>query len=266
MSLLLLTKLGSWTILLEKLLSRLVAMGSFLLLGLPLAAVAYSLGGVDVESIWKATYVLSVTSLQVASFALLCSTWFRTTSSAFVGTYLLGTVGVLFGSELLKLVLGVGISLHLHELRPGLSKEGRAWFVDSVRNNPSYRPLYGPWLLQSDPLGTEHVARMLGLMPEPEYLDVDYLISNASTGPIIGYSSTRSGRININSSNWVRRPDLLNVLMFGNSSSAANAANDLTTLSECVACSIPLVGSALAFLILGGSFSGGECGCPRRVC
>ena len=90
LSLLLLTKLGSWTILLEKLLSRLVAMGSFLLLGLPLAAVAYSLGGVEIESILKATYVLCVTSLQVASFALLCSTWFRTTSSAFVGTYLLG--------------------------------------------------------------------------------------------------------------------------------------------------------------------------------
>ncbi|MBC8113528.1 MAG: hypothetical protein H7062_04065, partial [Candidatus Saccharimonas sp.] len=253
LSLLLLTKLGSWTILLEKLLSRLVAMGSFLLLGLPLAAVAYSLGGVDVESIWKATYVLSVTSLQVASFALLCSTWFRTTSSAFVGTYLLGTVGVLFGSELLKLVLGLGIALDLHEMRPGLTNEGRAWFVESVTNNPSYRPLYGPWLLQSDPLGTEHVARMLGLIREPEYLAVAYLISNPSSGPI-SLSSTRSNRLNINRSLGARRLSLPNFIVMGNSSSVITAVTDRTTLAECVACSLPLLGSALAFLILARVF------------
>ena len=251
LSLLLLTKLGSWTILLEKLLSRLVAMGSFLLLGLPLAAVAYSLGGVDVELILKATYVLSVTSLQVASFALLCSTWFRTTSSAFVGTYLLGTVGVLFGSELLKLVLGMGISLHLHELRPGLSEDGRAWFVESVTNNPSYRPLYGPWLLQSDPLGTEHVARMLGLMP---------------TGNVqFNDDAGRTYRVRRSLRGWMS-PGKINISQLGPTSSPSAAwyvppsfggsgsAIDRTTLTECVACSLPLLGSALAFLILARVF------------
>ncbi|MEK6258278.1 MAG: ABC transporter permease subunit [Planctomycetota bacterium] len=256
LSLLLLTKLGSWTILLEKLLSRLVAMGSFLLLGLPLAAVAYSLGGVDVETIWKATYVLCVTSLQVASFALLCSTWFRTTSSAFVGTYLLGTVGVLFGSELLKLVLGLGIALDLHEMRPGLTNESREWFVESVTNNPSYRPLYGPWLLQSDPLGTEHVAQMLGLMPANN-IDIFtgtkliYDISG-STGFVTTGRSFNTGIV-LNMSR-APLPYTSSAVVYNPLPLGRNGQIDRTTLTECIACSLPLLGSALAFLILARVF------------
>ena len=41
------TRLGPFTILFEKLLSRLVPMFTFLLLSLPLMAFAYSLGGVS---------------------------------------------------------------------------------------------------------------------------------------------------------------------------------------------------------------------------
>ncbi len=255
LSLLLLTKLGSWTILWEKLLSRLVAMGSFLLLGLPLAAVAYSLGGVDVETIWKAMYVLSVTSLQVASFALLCSTWFRTTSSAFVGTYLLGTVGVLFGSELLKLVLGLGISLGAHKLPcPGLTNEGRAWFVESVRNNPSYRPLYGPWLLQSDPLGTEHVARTLGLMPQHQEIDIDRFVHRRLRRINPGTMRQPSGTY-IDLSGAVTRSPLRGGLWLGSQATVSTSSPiDRTTLTECVACSLPLLGSVLAFLILARVF------------
>ena len=262
LSLLLLTKLGSWTILLEKLLSRLVAMGSFLLLGLPLAAVAYSLGGVEVESIWKATYVLSVTSLQVASFALLCSTWFRTTSSAFVGTYLLGTVGVLFGSELLKLVLGVGIALGAHKLPcPGLTNEGRAWFVASVSHNPTYRPLYGPWLLQSDPLGTEHVARMLGLMPQSKNMDIDFgsgtnLIYdiNGNAAGVITSNSLSSDVVVWNMSRATPQSGFIALGLGPSTIVSGNGSIDRTTLAECVACSLPLLGSALAFLILARVF------------
>lgn len=254
--LLLLTKLGSWTILLEKLFSRLVAMGSFLLLGLPLAAVAYSLGGVEIESILKAAYVLSVTSLQVASFALLCSTWFRTTSSAFVGTYVLGIVGVLFGSELLKLVLGIGIAFGAHKLPwPGLTDEGREWFVNSVSHNPTYRPLYGPWLLQTDPLGTARVARMLGLMP------ADSIEIMSDTYPYIlqdlkGRTRvvTTDGRSNI-SLLWnmsQASPQFgSSVLWLGPSAPGGGfGITGRTTLTECIACSIPLLGSALMFLIL----------------
>lgn len=90
LSLLLLTRLGPWSILIGKLLSRLVPMASFVLLSLPLVAVAYSLGGVNEREILSLAWVLTVTALQIGSLALACSTWFRTTSAAFMATYLIG--------------------------------------------------------------------------------------------------------------------------------------------------------------------------------
>lgn len=92
LGLLLLTKLGPWTIIFEKLFSRLVPMATFVLLSLPLLAIAYSLGGIETEDIVKLMWVLAVTALQVGSFSVLCSAWFRTTASAFLATYLLGAV------------------------------------------------------------------------------------------------------------------------------------------------------------------------------
>ncbi len=90
LSMLLLTKLGPWTILIEKLLSRLMPMGLLLLLSLPMMAVAYSLGGVEARMIVSAVWVLAVTALQIGALALFCSVWFRTTAGAFVGTYVIG--------------------------------------------------------------------------------------------------------------------------------------------------------------------------------
>jgi hypothetical protein len=85
-----LTKLGGWTILLEKLGSRLAAIGSFLLLSLPLEAMAYGLGGVELTDVLKSVYVLTITAFQIGCFALLCSAWFRTTVGATLGAYLAG--------------------------------------------------------------------------------------------------------------------------------------------------------------------------------
>lgn len=90
LAMLMLTKLGPWTILFEKLLSRLMPMGLLMLLALPLLAVAYSLGGVEPAMILGAVWVLSVTAFQVGALALMCSAWFRTTAGAFVGTYVIG--------------------------------------------------------------------------------------------------------------------------------------------------------------------------------
>jgi len=90
LSLLLLTKLGPWTIVFEKLLGRLVPMASFVLLSTPLLAVAYSLGGVEAFEIGQLAWALSVTALQVGSLSLACSAWCRTTSSAFLSSYLIG--------------------------------------------------------------------------------------------------------------------------------------------------------------------------------
>lgn len=90
LAMLLLTKLGPWTILIEKLLSRLMPLGFLLLLGMPLLAVAYSLGGVEPLMVVEAVWVLTVTAIQVGSLAVFCSAWFRTTAGAFVGTYVIG--------------------------------------------------------------------------------------------------------------------------------------------------------------------------------
>lgn len=90
LAMLLLTKLGPWTIILEKLFSRLMPLALLLLLSLPLLAVAYSLGGVEPHMIVATVWVLALTSLQVGSLAVFCSAWYRTTAGAFVGTYVVG--------------------------------------------------------------------------------------------------------------------------------------------------------------------------------
>ncbi|MBL8850374.1 MAG: ABC transporter permease subunit [Planctomycetaceae bacterium] len=88
--LLLLTRLSPTTILLEKLLSRLVPMLSFLLLSLPLLGVSYAMGGVSQGQFWISIWALFLTAVQVGTMGLACSAWFRTTVQAFVGTYVCG--------------------------------------------------------------------------------------------------------------------------------------------------------------------------------
>lgn len=105
LGLLLLTKLGPWTILWEKLLSRLFPMFMFLLLPLPLYAIAYSLGGVDTGEIFFFAWLPVATAFQVGCFALLCSVWFRTTAGAFVASYVGGFLAIFLGSWIVGLVL-----------------------------------------------------------------------------------------------------------------------------------------------------------------
>ena len=90
LELLFLTRLGPWTILLEKYLSRVLPMFSFLLMSVPLLAFAYSLGGISQDDLWSGVWTLATTVLQVGAFALWCSAYFRTTVGAFVGSYVLG--------------------------------------------------------------------------------------------------------------------------------------------------------------------------------
>ncbi len=90
LGLLFLTKLGPWTIVLEKYIGRCFTMLTFLMLSLPLLAFAYSMGGVNAENIIVMSWALLLTTLQVGAFALMCSCLFRSTTGAFVGTYLLG--------------------------------------------------------------------------------------------------------------------------------------------------------------------------------
>ena len=96
LALLFLTRLGPWTILFEKLFSRLVPMCCFLLMSLPLLAYAYSLGGITREHLWSGMWMLFITVLQIGALSLLCSAWFRTTAGALVGAYA-ATVLLIFG-------------------------------------------------------------------------------------------------------------------------------------------------------------------------
>ena len=87
---LLLTRLGPMTIVLEKYLSRLIPLFTFVLLSLPLMAFTYSLGGVTQREFWTSVLLLTLSGMQVGALAVACSAFARTAAGAFVGTYLLG--------------------------------------------------------------------------------------------------------------------------------------------------------------------------------
>jgi ABC-type transport system involved in multi-copper enzyme maturation permease subunit len=87
LALLLLTKLSPWTIVFEKLVSRVLAMGTYQLLSLPLFAIVYGMGGVELNGIIHAVVSLLALTIIVASVSILCSTWFRTTAEAFIVSY-----------------------------------------------------------------------------------------------------------------------------------------------------------------------------------
>ena len=77
LQLLFLTKLGPWTILLEKLFSRLVPVATFLLVSLPLLFIAYLWGGLTQSDVGLAIAELALTVFELASIALFCSAFSR---------------------------------------------------------------------------------------------------------------------------------------------------------------------------------------------
>ena len=128
LSLLILSDLRPWEILISKLLSRLIPIFAFTLLGLPVLAVAYSMGGVTVDMLLTAVYLIVLTSLQVGTLGLLCSAYFRTTVKSFLATYIIGSA-MYFGLPILDELRIIGLS----------EKEAFAlwpiyWFVDGSRN------------------------------------------------------------------------------------------------------------------------------------
>ncbi|MCH9727774.1 MAG: ABC transporter permease [Planctomycetes bacterium] len=96
LGLLLITRLSPSTIILEKYLGRLITMVTFLMLGLPILAFAYSLGGVSPAMFINGLWLLVLTMFQVAALGVLCSSFFRTTVSAFIASYVFGFL-MLFG-------------------------------------------------------------------------------------------------------------------------------------------------------------------------
>ncbi len=87
LQLLFLTRLGPWTILLEKLLSRFVPVATFLLVSLPLLLMAYLLGGLTLRDVEFAALGLAATAFQVGCVALFCSAFFGTEAMALIASY-----------------------------------------------------------------------------------------------------------------------------------------------------------------------------------
>lgn len=89
LGLLFLTKLGPWTIVCEKLLSRLLLAWSFVIISAPALAFCYGLGGITIDMLFAQIVMLLVSSLTIVSISILCSTYFRTTTSALMASYFL---------------------------------------------------------------------------------------------------------------------------------------------------------------------------------
>lgn len=90
LSLLFLTKMSPWRILLEKLFSGLFPMATLLLLSLPLGAVCFAYGGISQDYVCSMLLLIVATWFQIACFSLLCSARFRSTVTAFIMTYVGG--------------------------------------------------------------------------------------------------------------------------------------------------------------------------------
>ena len=103
LQLLFLTRLGPWTILFEKFLSRLIPMLGFLILSLPLLAFAYTLGGISPEFLAGSVWVLLLATIETGTLALACSAFCRTTVGAFIWSYL-ALVIMFFGPAIGSLV------------------------------------------------------------------------------------------------------------------------------------------------------------------
>ena len=88
LSLLMLTTLTPWQIIVQKLFGQLIPMFTYLFISFPLMAIAFSNGGVTASHMWSGILLLALTCLQVGSFSIACSAFFRTTYEAFVASYL----------------------------------------------------------------------------------------------------------------------------------------------------------------------------------
>lgn len=88
LSLLLLTTIPRAMIVLQKLLSRVIPMLSFVVLSFPLLATAYSFGGVQTDQLYQSLVKLILLTGYVGSVSIMCSTYCRTTLEAYVATYL----------------------------------------------------------------------------------------------------------------------------------------------------------------------------------
>lgn len=106
LQLLLITKLGPWTIIFEKFLSVVVLASNYLLLGLPVLAFSYAFGGIEQDELLFASGGLVLLSIRLSAIGVMCSAVFSTSGRALVATYLIDLC--------LRVVDVVGVQLLLH--------------------------------------------------------------------------------------------------------------------------------------------------------
>ena len=142
--LLILTKLGPWTILLEKLLGRIILITSFLLISLPLFGFCYALGGMEATHIIVAVVSLCVTIVQLSALGVLCSCFFRTTVSSFVASYIIGAI-LFFGPVILIEILDFGFIEYLMNGMWYYVHEGMklSWLTIGSAYNSTLETIYG---------------------------------------------------------------------------------------------------------------------------
>lgn len=111
-----LTRLSPWTIIFEKLGSRMVPMLTILLLASPVLAFVYSLGGVDTRILYATIWLLFCECILFGSIALMCSSWFPTTVGAFIWSYLLIGIITMFS-------LGLGMQTFVPSMLWSMSQQ-----------------------------------------------------------------------------------------------------------------------------------------------
>ena len=90
LSLLMITHLSPMLILIEKLASRVFVMMTLLLLAVPVAAYAYSMGGIEYAQIAASFLLLISTTCYIGAFTLICSSFCSNATSALVASLVLG--------------------------------------------------------------------------------------------------------------------------------------------------------------------------------
>jgi ABC-type transport system involved in multi-copper enzyme maturation permease subunit len=140
--LLLLTELSPAQIVLQKYFAGLLPMLTFLLLGLPLAAVAYAFGGFPPRELLLAAVTLLLACLQLGALALWCSALCRNTAGAFIATYAIAALFYLgpLGAAALARSLNPNLFkhpdfaiLHVPPVLFGLSHSD-SWNVGGIRS------------------------------------------------------------------------------------------------------------------------------------
>jgi ABC-type transport system involved in multi-copper enzyme maturation permease subunit len=122
------TRLSPLTIILEKLGSRLVPMFTILLLTFPVLAFVYTLGGVDTSFLICTLWLLFCQCVFFAALGLMCSSWFASTVSAFIWSYILTGLCLVL-SNVAPLLLGESVwraAFSSPQMMMGMM--GQGWF------------------------------------------------------------------------------------------------------------------------------------------